>query len=296
MRFDRDDPQTWPFFSPENPNLFHCHGSPCSTASTVCSINVAIVIGPIPPGTGVYAEHLSMAADNIDISDPSGVIARVHRYSARFDPRALDEFRFPDGAYDNVGEPNKIWKTVCSGLTDRDGRMCVEQHHRDGFAQYRAAPDDDRVLAFNRNVVMSEQPHDACGRCRAVCALAHRHAAETERGDAIDILRDCYLVEALSLVDLRRDGMLEQDSSNPGISIEFIDLGQHLFRCCRLWEHNPERFPVRSRPAGVTFHLHIQVADDGSSPILRMVARIGAAPFARSMARTRTASFAFWSA
>ncbi len=33
-----------------------------SPASTVCAISVAIVIGPTPPGTGVYAEQRSTTA------------------------------------------------------------------------------------------------------------------------------------------------------------------------------------------------------------------------------------------
>src|SRR6202042_2664596 len=35
-----------------------------SAASTVWAISVAMVIGPTPPGTGVYAAHLSITADS----------------------------------------------------------------------------------------------------------------------------------------------------------------------------------------------------------------------------------------
>src|SRR5437899_6546561 len=43
-----------------------------SAASRVCVSNIAMVIGPTPPGTGVYAAHLLTTADSSISPTPPG--------------------------------------------------------------------------------------------------------------------------------------------------------------------------------------------------------------------------------
>ena len=52
-------------------------------------------------------------------------------------------------------------------MADRNGRIGVEQHHRNRFAQYRAASNHDGVFAAYYDSIVTEQPHNAGRQTRS---------------------------------------------------------------------------------------------------------------------------------
>jgi hypothetical protein len=104
----------------------------------------------------------------------------------------------------------------------------VEQHHSDGLAQDGAAPDHDGVPPFNGDGVIAQQAHDPGGGGRAKGRLAHGHATKTQRGDAVHVLFDGDAVEGLPFVDVRWDGVLQEDAVHGRVGVERIDLRQEL--------------------------------------------------------------------
>jgi len=99
-----------------------------------------------------------------DIADPAGMITRIDHHGGIRNPVAADEFRLADCAHQDIGATDDIGKVARMGVTDRHGGVGVQQHHRHGFAENGAAPDDHRVLASEWNPVSGQQTHDASWR------------------------------------------------------------------------------------------------------------------------------------
>src|SRR5271170_455485 len=75
-------------------------------------------------------------------------------------------------------------------------------------------------------------------------------------GDTIYVLLDGDAVEADALVNLMRDGMLEQDAADARIVVQVIDGGEEL-RCRGfLGKGDAERFHADTA-AGIALHAHV---------------------------------------
>ena len=72
--------------------------------------------------------------------------------------------RFSDGCDDDIGAARDARQVPAFRMTNRDGRVGVEQQQRHWFSHDIAAPDHHGVRAFDRNIAAAENLHHA-DRC-----------------------------------------------------------------------------------------------------------------------------------
>jgi hypothetical protein len=85
--------------------------------------------------------------------------------------------------------------------------------------------------------------------------LFHGHSPKPVASHSVHVLLNADPVEAVPLVDLRREWMLEEDALHAGIPVQLVDCTKHFFRRGVLWEENLPRFHPHAL-AGVSFPSH----------------------------------------
>jgi hypothetical protein len=108
-------------------------------------------------------------------------------------------------------------------MAHRHRGVARQQQHSHRLSQDGAAPDHDGVPTVGVDVVGVEQPHDPGRRAGGETTERERHPGKRERGDAIDVLVGRDRVERRTLVDVRRDGMLQQDAVHARIVRQLDD-------------------------------------------------------------------------
>src|SRR5215475_7885604 len=103
---------------------------------------------------------------------------------------------------------------------------------------------------------MRQEKHNPCWCRRAVSSLAHRHPPKSMRGHPVNILLDHDGVKALSLVDLRGHGMLQQNPVDIRVTVELLNLIQE-FLSSRLFRHFHFQGVHPDTSASVALHPHV---------------------------------------
>ena len=93
-------------------------------------------------------------------------------------------------------------------MTNCDGGVFCQQHHRHGLAQNRAATHNHRMLAFDVDIVGLQRSHNALRRGAAIGRLTHSHTSKAKAGDAIHILAEVNSIKAGAFIDLCWHGVL----------------------------------------------------------------------------------------
>ena len=112
--------------------------------------SIATVIGPTPPGTGVM-QRRARARRELDVADElavsDAVDADVDHDGAGLDPLAADQPGLADRRDHDVGAADLGGEVARARMTDRHGRVPLEQQQRDRLADQEAPPDDDGARA-----------------------------------------------------------------------------------------------------------------------------------------------------
>ena len=125
-----------------------------------------------------------------------------------------------------------------------------------GLPRMGLRPTTTASLPAMGDAVAREQPHDA-GRCgRTIGGLAHCHAAEAVAGDAVYVLFDRDAVEAVALVDLMGNRMLQQDAAHARVGVQVVDGGEEL-PCGRLFGQSDAERLHADAAAGIALHADV---------------------------------------
>src|SRR5215469_4421620 len=81
--------------------------------------------------------------------------------SAGLNPLGLDKTGASDGGDEDVGVTDDFGKFARFGMADGDGGVGVEEQESHRFANDVAAPEDDGVGTFDRNVIAAQNFHAA---------------------------------------------------------------------------------------------------------------------------------------
>ena len=136
-----------------------------SAASTTLDSNIALVIGPTPPGLG--AQNPATSATSGATSPTMRPLTRLTPTSSTAAPgltmSAVISHGHPGRGDHDVGLPDHRRQVPGAGVAQRDGGVLAapgqQQAHRP--ADGEAAPDHDRVRAVDRDLVPAEQFDDA---------------------------------------------------------------------------------------------------------------------------------------
>ena len=87
-------------------------------------------------------------------------------------------------------------------MADRDGRVGVQEQHRERPPDDQAPADDDGARSGDRDPVLAEQPHHATGRSTDECLPAEEELSAVERMQAVDVLHRIERAHHPGLVDV----------------------------------------------------------------------------------------------
>src|SRR5260221_8165020 len=108
-------------------------------------------------------------------------------------------------------------------MTNRDGRVAVQQKQSHGLADNIATAENHGVGALDGNIISAKDLHASRGRASdqpGPIADEHSHADGMK---AVDILRGIDRLEDPLRIDLRRQGKLDENAINIVIRIEVPD-------------------------------------------------------------------------
>ncbi len=192
----------------------------------------------------------------LDIADATRVVTGVHDDRALLDPFLLDEFRLADRTHEDVGLLHEFGEVFGLAVANGHGAVRVQKHQGHGLAEDGATAHDHGVLARERDVVCLQEAHDAGRRCATVSGFAHRHAAKSEAGHAVNVLAGVDGFEGGAFIDVARDRVLQQNAVHVVVVVEFLDLVQEFFGGGVFGEHHADAFHPHA-PTGVALHLHV---------------------------------------
>lgn len=105
-------------------------------------------------------------------------VTGVDHHRTRFDPYAFDEFGVPDRGDHDIDVRHEVREQLSPGVAVRHGRVATVTQHAHRLPQNRTSPDDDGMLAGQRDVVRIEEPKNSTRRARLEARAAERHRRE----------------------------------------------------------------------------------------------------------------------
>ena len=105
-------------------------------------------------------------------------------------------------------------------VAHRDGRVRLEEQHRDGLAHEWAPAQHDGLLPGQWDPVLVEQRHDAEGRRGHERLVAEIELARVERVQPVDVLDGLDRPHDAGLVELRRERRLHEDPVDRVVLVE----------------------------------------------------------------------------
>src|SRR5580692_11938564 len=117
--------------------------------------------------------------------------ADVDHDSAGFDHGAMNEFRFPEGGYDDIPLQADLPEVAGLGVAGGDGTVAGlgvgAQQNAHGPADNIAAADHYRVHSAGVDLIMLEQQEDAVGGCGDKGRQPLDHFADVDGVEAVDV-------------------------------------------------------------------------------------------------------------
>ena len=193
-------------------------------------------MGPTPPGTGVIREATSATPAKWTSPQSRAVVAFVDSDvdddGAGLDPVGLDLLGPAHRDDEDVGLPGERGGVAGRGVADRHGRIAArpfldeEQGHR--LAHELRSAQDDRVGAAGLDPRVEQQLADAQRRAGDEPRTALRQQAEVLRVEAVHVLQRRDPLDDRPLVDLPRQGHLDEDAVHRRVGVEPVDRRQQL--------------------------------------------------------------------
>jgi hypothetical protein len=134
-----------------------------------------------------------------------------------------DKFGPADGGDEHVGLAGERSEIGGAGVADGDGavgtRALLQGEQCDGFTDDQRAAEDDDVFAFEVGPAAREEFHDAGGRAGDETGIVLlRDFAEVEGVEAVDVLVGRDAAEDRDLIDVFRQGRLDENAVDRGVS------------------------------------------------------------------------------
>ena len=229
----------------------YCQFAASSAARRRFSMSMTLVIGPVPPGTGVSMPATSADAGLVAVALEAGVgvgRAEVDDDGARLHPVRLDHLGPADGQAEDVCLPADAGQVDRAAVGDGDGGVAMEQEQRHGLADDVAAPHDDRLFALEFDAGLFQQLDGAGGRRRDEEGRSIRcQAARIQRVHAVDILPRIEQVDEGRMVDMGRHRFQDHDAVDFGRLIEVAEHLRHLVLVTPRQFHGAELAPTPSQ-------------------------------------------------
>ena len=204
-------------------------------SSSVFTSSIARVIGPTPPGTGVMARARSRRLV-LDVAHELAALEAVHPDvdddGALLHPRPLHQLGLPDGSHQDVGARDLAGQVDGSRVSDRDGGVRLEEHHRHRLTDDVGAADDEGPQALRIATRRGQEPHDAGRRAGPRSRESDRERAHVVRVEAVRVLARIDRLEHGPLLDAFRQRELDQDSVDGLVRVQPGHEGKQL-RLCR---------------------------------------------------------------
>ena len=106
--------------------------------------------------------------------------------------------------------------------------MLREEKHRDRLPDDLAAPDDDRLLPFELDLVLGQESHDPERGRRHEHRLAEEQPARVQRVEPVHVLRRVDRERDLRLVHVLGQRQLHEDPVDAVVRVQLVEQVQHL--------------------------------------------------------------------
>ena len=224
-------------------------------ARTVFAISIAIVSGPTPPGTGVYAPETAYAAgctspisvepfarNNssrrvLPLKEAVELLARrqavdadIQHRRARLHHVRRYESRTADRRNQDVRAAADRRQVARLRVADRHRRILGQQQHRRRLAHDVAAADDHRILSRDRQIAALQYLDQTRRRARRQRRLPGLQPPNIHRMKAVHILLRSHRLQQPLRIHLRRQRKLYQNAVDIVAAVQLGHQREHLFR------------------------------------------------------------------
>ena len=103
------------------------------------------------------------------------------------------------------------------------GGVLLEEHQRDRLSDQRATAEDERALSLRVTADVLEHSHAAARRARAKPFSAYYQEPGVERVQAVDILGGVDRIDDGLVVQMVRQGQLDEDAVDVVVAVELED-------------------------------------------------------------------------
>lgn len=148
----------------------------------------------------------------VQLAVSAAVDAHVDDDSAGLDHIAGDKALAAHGGHQNIGGGADLFQVLGLGVADGDGGVLGQQQQRGGLAHDVGAADDHGIFTGDLGAGGLDHADAACRGAGQIAGLADLHAAHVDGRETVHILLRRDGVDDGLLVDLLRQGQLDQDT------------------------------------------------------------------------------------
>ena len=148
--------------------------------------------GPDVEGTTDELKNGTFYIQDQDLTPPD-----VHHQRAGLHPVRLDHFRTAHCRDQNIRLTNDRGQVFSTAVADGHGRILMQQKHGRRQSDNIAAAHHHHVFAFQVDVVVINQRHDALRRGAAVNVFTHGHHSESQTGHAVHVFLQGDMFDAI---------------------------------------------------------------------------------------------------